>query len=402
MTLHEMTLRLFILCLPCLFMACGSDDAYDPRDGDDPEADGDEEIIDGDTSQTDGDAADSDAADGDGSEVEIIDGDGGTDGDIDGDGDGDVDGQDTEYPSLTAEDIAFEVLDPPLEGDVIYYNSWNGGADTLEMISPDGERQGTRFQVHRLWSFGMAHDGITVVFSSLDPYQEEHFGITFGDATQNSWIFRDGAPPEMITHGPINDEGHRFSPDDEAIYLCRRANFKQEDMNIENDPYRILRIDLSDLKETWLTPLVAMTQDIGPVLRDDGSILFWRQDPGFNQSMMSMNADGSDIQELLAGATGPATSIDGKSVLFRRTWKSLSFGDAHDPASALTIIQSDQGFSSIAISPDKNRIVYLMGRDDSSCSDLWIAKADGSEKTRLVDCAAEDKFPTKLSWRRVE
>ena len=310
-----------------------------------------------------------------------------------------------EAPWLEPADIQLMEVSEPLTGSFLYYSVW-GSPDSLEMITPDGLTAATRFTVHRLWSFGVAHDGVTVAFSSLDPQQEEHFCITVGDAIQHSWLLPPDGPAEQITTGRVNDECHLFSPDDQTIYLCRRAGFWQEmtddGFQFGSDPYRILSHDRQSGDESWLTDLQDGVSDIGPALRSDGSFLFWRQEPdgtSFAQFLMSMDADGGNVEYLVESGTGPATSPDGGSVIYRASWSEILLGDAFDPATAeLLIPAGDATVSDLVFSPDMTRIAFTRGRPDASCSDLWVADIETAEETLLVDCVAADQFIAGIAW----
>jgi hypothetical protein len=313
---------------------------------------------------------------------------------------------DTEVFWLTPDDIDFQEVDAPLPGECIYYGVW-GGTDSLEMISPDGLTSGTRFTANRIWSFGVAHDGVTVAFSSVDPSEEEHWGLTIGDAIQYTWLFAPGEQPVQITAGNINDEGQLFSADDKTLYLCRRANFWQEvvddTLSIGNDPYRVLTHDLGSAEETWITPLVENVNDIGPAVLPDGDILFWRQNPDFSQELMRMSGNGSDITSVLDGATGPVVSPGGDLVAFRQSWSALVIAPADDLLGGTTVVDGgDQFFYGISFSPDQTRIAYLLGHAGYSCSDLWVADVDGSDPMMLADCVADSVFPVGLEWAQTE
>jgi len=339
--------------------------------------------------------------------------DAGTDTDTDADA-GDDSGTDTDTDTdtevywLTPDDIDFQEVDPPLPGDCIYYGVW-GSPDRLEMISPDGLASGTRFRVNRLWSFGVAHDGATIAFSSVDPFQEEHWGSTLGDAIQYTWLLEPGEDPAQITAGNINDECHLFSADDQTLYLCRRANFWQEtvgeDTQFGNDPYRVMTHALGGGEETWLTPLIENTSDIGPAVLPGGDILFWRQGPppGFDQGLWRMGGDGSDIAFVRDGATNPVVSPDGDLVAFRQGWSLLVVAPAYDLNGGTAILDGgEEFFFGFSFSPDQTRIAYLLSRPDVSCSDLWVAGVDGADPVLLVDCLAEDVFTSGVEWVATE
>jgi hypothetical protein len=338
------------------------------------------------------------------------------DGDTDTDGDGDTDGDtDTEaecvpadeQPWLEPADIGFAEVSAPLVGSFVYYGVWGGaGTDSLEMMATDGSEEATRFTVHRMWSFGVAADGETIAFSSGDPLQEEHFCLTVGDAIQHTWLWRPGTDPQQITTGRVNDECHLFGPGGQRLYLCRRAGFWQQStedgFEFGSDPYRILAHDLESGEETWLTDLDPVVSDIGPALRDDGSLLFWRQEPagtGFVQWLMSMNDDGSDASYLVESGTNPVTNPQGTAVLFRQAWKSIRVGDSHAPGAAAELIPAADGnVYDYAFSPDQTRIAFTRGRLDASCSDIWIADVATATEERLVDCVVTGRFITGIAW----
>ena len=313
---------------------------------------------------------------------------------------------DADLPWLEPDDIDFEEVDPPMSGSFIYWGEWGNTCDTLHMITPDGLTAGVRFTLNRLWSFGVAGDGVTIAFSSVDPYQEENWDLTIGDAVQYTWLLEGGEAPVQITSGSINDECHNFAPGDETLFLCRRANFFQEivddTLNFGSDPYRIMTHVLDGAEEFWLTPLEAGISDIGPVLLGDGSILFWRQEPSgssFMQSLMRMEEDGSNVEYILQSATGPTVSPDETLVAYRLSWSSLVVADQADLTGGETILESTTGnLTDLSFSPDSTRIALLQGREDDTCSDLWVVDVDGSNATMLVDCVDDGVFPNGLQW----
>ena len=132
------------------------------------------------------------------------------------------------------------------------------------------------------------------------------------------------------------------------------------------------------VRKTWLTELVETNSDIGPALRADGTVLFWRQQaPSFDQALMSMDADGSNVESLVDNGTNPVTSPDGTEVLYRDSWRHLMLGDSSDPAAATMIIDGGDDFIlDYDFSPDLSQVAYTRGREDASCSDLWVADID--------------------------
>jgi hypothetical protein len=188
-------------------------------------------------------------------------------------------------------------------------------------------------------------------------------------------------------------------PGDQTLLMCRRNDFSDSG---DSTPYRILEVDVATGAPTFLTPLDPAYSDIGPALRDDGSMLFWRQEfqSGKSvQSLMQMNGDGSALSYLLTGSTSPRTSRDGTKVLFRwGNWHTLGVAPSHDLSKATTVLAGSQNVYEFDFSPDLTQAVYSIGRIGQNCNDVYVIKLDGTGKTRIVDCVADKKSPSGLQW----
>ena len=88
---------------------------------------------------------------------------------------------------------------------------------------------------------------------------------------------------------------------------------------------------------------------------------------------------------------------------FRDQWRRLMHGSAADPAAATTIVDGGDDFIlDYDFSPDLMQVAYTRGREDASCSDLWVADIDGGNQTMLVDCVDADRFVTGVQWVQVD
>jgi Tol biopolymer transport system component len=124
-----------------------------------------------------------------------------------------------------------------------------------------------------------------------------------------------------------------------------------------------------------------------------------------------MNADGSDPTALLQG---PFFTADGHQFYFQPAWSpdgrriamvvcgyasddcypDSSIGTANSDGSGLTLVAAAGGFARPAWSPEGGRIAFGATTCRSCPSDVYVMRADGSERRLLV---ANGSSP---AWRR--
>ncbi len=307
---------------------------------------------------------------------------------------------------LTPEQIGFENAELPQKGSVIFYNNWATGnkKDSVEMISPDGTYRAVRMYANRVWSFGVSQTGNLLVFSTNDPYQEEHYGLTINDAIQNTWLLGDSLLPVQISFGPVNDECHNFISD-ELLMMCRRANFRPDpEYYVLSDPYRILTHNLLSHEEIYLTPLDQKYNDYYGAVRDDGIILFNRNIVADRTiDIMSLDISDGKISLLLEDANGPVLSPDGKEILFKKKGQNKIFlSSSYDLNGAVPVIDGgNRIIGRYVFSPDGSMIAYTLEDRANNCSDLMISERDGSNINKILDCSDEKKFITVIHWVNV-
>src|SRR5262245_40043173 len=158
------------------------------------------------------------------------------------------------------DDIGLVPGDPLPPGQWLLVNEW-ALPDTVFALDP-ADLGGARrevLSVARSWSMGASDDGALIAFSSADPMQEAHFGLTIGDAIQNSFRYAP-ATRTVETLGPagttwtnVNDECHAPSADGQYVYICRRYDFVDEP-SFSFKGWRLGRFRLADGSFEFLRP----------------------------------------------------------------------------------------------------------------------------------------------------
>jgi hypothetical protein len=253
---------------------------------------------------------------------------------------------------------------------------------------------------------------LTLAFSSADPDQESDYGVTLGDAIQYTWIFEPGKEPRQLTNGNINDECHSFIENDGKLLMCRRANFFQCEKGGStvwgNDPYRILTVDVATGEEHFLSGMNPDVMEIGPQLRNDGTIIYWRNElksGKFVQSLMKMNGDGGGVEYLHEGWTAPRLSRDRTKVLFRaKQWTQIFLSPADDFSSPQLVIDgAGSRLSKYDFSPDMKYVVYSKPHPSANCDDIYTAQLPGgANQTLIMDCVKTGKNVVGLQWVEVK
>jgi len=302
----------------------------------------------------------------------------------------------------TAETIQFGAIAPLPEGEQILFNDWNAAPNTVATMGPDGADATMIFEAYRVWSMGVSNDGHAVAFSSGDPEQEAHYGITIGDAIQHTFVY--DAVTEVataLTWGNINDECHSFSADDASLYICRRSDFRVEDDFIVSEGYDAGRVDLATGDFELLLPDDddVMTLSPQPDADEETALVTWIDLPS-TRSIRSIDLASGDVEVVRESAGNPTLSPDGERYLFNDYGESGSLW-ADDVAGGDAVLVADAQASGARWSPDGTRVVYMVFDDALSCSHVDTVAADGSEAdapTRIRDCGETGEFITDLAW----
>ena len=64
---------------------------------------------------------------------------------------------------------------------------------------------------HRVWSMAASRAGDRIAFSCADKLQEKRYGITIGDAIQNTWMY-DDREVVGVSAPPLTDSASREDP----------------------------------------------------------------------------------------------------------------------------------------------------------------------------------------------
>ena len=300
-------------------------------------------------------------------------------------------------PELLPTDVHFEPVAPVPSGEQILYNDW-AQPDAVKTMQPDGSGAATIFRIDRVWSLGASANGDRLAIACTDPKQEENYGLTLGDAIQHTWIYETATQTlTLAAGGNINDECHSFSPNGDAVFVCRRYDFQLDN---SFSGYRLGRIDLPH-DFTWVTP-ESGDFELNPQLTPDGATLWFARIalPSQTRSIETVAAAGGDPTVWRAQAHRPALSPDGTRVAFADITDQSALYVA--PIAGGTPVKvAEAAGTKPTWSPDGSRIAYLAWDDAVTCAHVEITLADGSTPSapvRIVDCGVTGEQITQLSW----
>lgn len=298
-------------------------------------------------------------------------------------------------------DIDFAVLGDLPAGERIAFNDWLTQPNTLSTMAPDGSDVEPLFAAYRVWSIGVANAGDRIAFASGDPLQEEHYGVTIGDAIQHTFLFDVASgSASVLSYGNINDECHTFSADDSTLYVCRRYDFMPD---LTNQGYRIGAIDVANAGFSWLTPRsTALALHPAPL---PGGVDLWFTEiviEGGSQQrrIMSQPIAGGSATVVRDDAGAAVLSPDGTRYLYADSAAGGVLMSALVAGGDETLVVNG-AVTNARYSPDGAQVVYLAYDDAAACSHVEIVAADGSEAnapTRIRDCGLSGEFITDLAW----
>lgn len=295
------------------------------------------------------------------------------------------------------EDIAFEARDALPSGEWLLANDWAPLPNVAFVLPVDdlGAARRELFAVNRVWSMGARADGAEIYFSAWDELQEEHFGVTIGDAIQNSFAYDTAAQTvRALAWGNINDECQEPSPDGRYLYVCRRYDFTDEGAF---SGWRIGRIDLETRDFEFLLPDQDTEFELNPQEMPDGALLYeTRARPPATDNVIRI-----DDQIVSTQAGRPLLAPDGHRVLFvSRSDQSRLYVVDLDDASVVQVSPTLSTGDAVW-SPDGDTIVYTVFDSALSCDHLERVTFTGgawSAPERVRDCADTGEFITDLSW----
>jgi Tol biopolymer transport system component len=311
-----------------------------------------------------------------------------------------------------AREIGFVAGEPLTAGEWIVANDWAGPPDVVFALSPAdlGGARRVVFTATRVWSMGARADGGAIAFSTTDPEQEADFGITLGDAIQNSFRY-DAATQTVAMLAPagtdwtnVNDECHEPTADGAYVYLCRRYDFTDQGAFLG---WRLGRIRTADGAFEFLRadapsgPWELAAQAIPGTTR----VLYEQRTrpPGIQYSLWTLDlATGAETM-IRTGAGRPTLAPDGHRVLFHSTTDQfrLWMFDLDAPAAPAIPVTPTADVGDSAWSPDGQTVVYTVYDDVNTCDHLervtWTGGA-WSPPTRVRDCTQTGEFITDLSW----
>ncbi|MBA3453675.1 MAG: PD40 domain-containing protein [Deltaproteobacteria bacterium] len=309
-----------------------------------------------------------------------------------------------------AEDIQFVAGEALPSGNWLLASEWAGTPNKVFALDPAnlGGPARTVFTATRVWSMGAKKDGSAILFSSHDPMQEAHFGVTIGDAIQNSFVF--DSPTRTIrllgdggAWANVNDECFHPSADGAFVNLCRRYDFTADSFL----GWRLGRITVSDGSFEFVRP----DAPGGPFELNAQEI------PGTTKILFELRArppaTGVSIhtRDLVTGvevmvrqnAYRPVLAPDGHRVLFADPMNQsrLKTFDLQAPGDAAVVVSPTLSAGDGTWSPDGQTIVYTVFDQANSCDHIERVTWSGSTWSapeRLRNCVQTREFIANLSW----
>lgn len=304
-------------------------------------------------------------------------------------------------PAVSAAEIGYDSKTALPSGQSILFNDWASTPNRVLAMTPDGATVTEVFAAARVWSMGVSHKVDRIAFSSADPQQQAHYGVTTGDAIQNTWMYDVATTGvELMCGGNVNDECHAFSPDDKLLYVCRRAGFAD---GASPPSYALARVDTSTRVAEQLTEPSPTSLALHPQpLPGDQTVLYTEVTlSGTKQSraIRALDLATKKSTEVRAGASLGSVSADGTRYVFTDTAKG-GLWVAPIAGGAAVQVTADAG-TSAKFSPDGGKIVYLLDDKAGNCSHVMVVPTDGSGKgapTKVRDCVTSKEFITQLAW----
>jgi len=264
------------------------------------------------------------------------------------------------------------------------------------------------FTVNRVWSMGATRDGATIYFSAWDSHQEEHYGVTIGDAIQNTFAYQPASRAVWaVALGNLNDECHQPSPDGMYLYVCRRYDFTPD---VTWSGWRVGRIDLVGGGFQFLrADDPGGPYELNPLpLPGGGAVLFEERarPPATGDTLKIRDLTSGAERTVLTQAGRPSLAPDGHRVLFqdRSDQSHYKTIDLDQPAAPPVPVTATTGAGAVAWSPDGNTLLYAVYDQPLNCDHLERVTFDGqswSTPTRVRDCATTGEFITDLAWLEV-
>jgi Tol biopolymer transport system component len=198
----------------------------------------------------------------------------------------------------------------------------------------------------------------------------------------------DGSNQVRLTHDAANDEFPTWSPDGTRIAFTRGEEFfGGELMTMKADGSQVQSV----LRLAWRGTLAH------PSWSPDGTLIaFAGPSAHFGNAIYIVKPDGSGLKRLTDPAGGadwyPDWSPDGSKIVFRHSFAGeTSIWTMNPDGSGQTQIVSDS-VSHPSWSPDRTKIV-LMKLGSSDSWDIYTMNPDGSGMTPVVETGTDEVYP---------
>lgn len=304
----------------------------------------------------------------------------------------------------TPQDVQFKAIAPLPSGEQLLLGDWNTWPNALYSMPPEGGTATKIFEVYRIWSMGVSNAADKIAFSCGNPEQEKHYGLTLGDALQHTWIYDVATQQiELLTHGNINDECHRFGPGDKYLYLCRRWDHQFDGEWWINKGYSMGRVDLATKEFSLLSQDTDLVMTLHPEPSpDETSLMFTRitiEPPNSYTYEILKKPLPDGASELVRAEAGTAVlSPDGTRYAYSNYAEKGAIYVASLDGTVNTKVVGVRG-TDFTWSPDGTRLAYLLSDSALNCSHVEVVKADGTEApVRVRDCEQTQDYLAELAW----
>lgn len=318
---------------------------------------------------------------------------------------------DAGHPVAPVDEIGVQAGAPLPSGQWLLVNEW-ALPDSVFALDPTdlGGARREVFSVNRSWSMGAAADGSAIYFSSVDPDQEADFGLTIGDAVQNTFRYVPATGTTTMLAPPgadwtnINDECHAPTADGVHVYICRRYDFVDDPFSFKG--WRVGRYTVADGSFEFLRPDAPTgPYELGPQPLPGNRLLYEQvaRPPATGRSLWTRDLAAGTETMVRTTASRPVVAPDGHTVLFldtsdqSRLWQL----DLDAPAAPAIAVSPTLGVGSAVWAPDQQTVVYTIYDDANVCDHIERVTWNGSAWSTPVrdrDCTQTGEFIVDLAW----
>ena len=203
----------------------------------------------------------------------------------------------------------------------------------------------------------------------------------------------DGSDVVRLTMNDVADGGPTPSPDGQHIYFSRSG---------VDGAFGVWRMGIDGSEQVHVTPMLEKAG--APHVSPDGSSIIFGAEADGNVDIFVMNVDGSGLKNLTNSPQSESLmhwSPDGSHIVFHRADGLIPRVYAmQSNGSNVTLISEELvNTANPAWSPDGTRLAFT-GMRSGEAADIYLARRDGTELTRVTNSGGARSFPmSRNAWR---